>query len=134
MSATFAGMRRHHSVRFLLNEKDGKPSEMSRIDFSRKLIQHTLQIPPKDLNCILALPFNKGFDVSFASAVVFRDFWTKFENVKPQFSAFGVGKLTDNALKTLIVRMFNETGSAEDICSRLGRYCTVKRPGYQGER
>lgn len=126
MSAAFASIRRHHSVCFLFNEKDGKLVEMSRLDFSRKLIQQTLKIPPKDLNCILALPFNKGFDVSFANAVVFRDFWTKFENVKAQFSAFHVEKLTDNALKTVIVRMFNETVSAEDICSWRGRNCTVK--------
>lgn len=126
MSASHAGMRRHHSVRFTLREKDGKLLEMSRLDFSRKLIQKTLNFNADDLNCILTLPFNKGFDVSFRSAVLLREFWNRYENVKPQFSAFNVEKLTDNALKTVIVRMFNETVNADDICLWLGRYCTVK--------
>lgn len=99
---------------------------MSRLDFSRKLIQKTLMFGPEDINCILTLPFNKGFDVSFRSAVTLRDFWSRFENVKPQFSALNVEKLTDNASKTVIVRMFNETVNADDICLWLGRYCTVK--------
>ncbi len=126
MSAARAGMRRHHSVRFIFKEKDGKLLEMSRLDFSRKLIQKALRFKPDELNCILTLPFNKGFDVSFCSASVLREFWTRFENVKPQFSAFEVEKLTDNASKMVIVRMFNETVNVDDICLWLGRYCTVK--------
>lgn len=126
MAANHAGMRRHHSVRFTFKEKDGKTLVMSRLDFSRKMIQNILKFSPQDINCILTLPFGKGFDVSFVSAAVFRDFWTRFENEKPQFTAFNVEKLTDNAAKTVIVRMFNETVNADDICLWLGRFCTVK--------
>lgn len=126
MSANHAGMRRHHSVRLLFKEVDGKLLWISRLDFSRKLIQNALNFKPEDLNCIFTLPSNKGFDVSFRSAFVLKEFWTRYENVKSQFSAFIVEKLTDNALKTVIVRMFNETVNADDIWWWLGRYCTVK--------
>ena len=126
MSAARAGMRRHHSVRFLLKEVDGKLPQMSRLDFSRKLIQKALGFTPQQLNCVLTLPFSKGFDVSFVSSVVLSDFWNKFEKVKTQFSGFTVEKLTDNSLKVVIVRLFNEMVNAEDICLWLGRYCSVK--------
>ena len=126
MSATSAGMRRHNSVRFKFAEKDGKTLAMSRLDFSRKYIQKILGFTATELNCILALPFNKGFDVSFSSATGLRDFWTRYENVKTQFIAFEVEKLTDNAAKVVIVRMFNETVNAGDIEVWLGRFCTVK--------
>lgn len=126
MSATRAGMRRHHSVRFLLKEVDGKLLEMSRLDFSRRLIQQALGFKPDSLNCILTLPFGKGFDVSFVSAATLAEFWNRFEKSKTQFSAFTVEKLTDNTHKVVIIRMFNEMVKAEDICTWLGRYCTVK--------
>ncbi|KAJ3592744.1 hypothetical protein NHX12_007871 [Muraenolepis orangiensis] len=122
MSFAHAGMKRHHSVRFKFKE----PRQISRLDFSRKLIQGVLRFSPDDLNCILSLPFNKGFDVSFRAATTFSDFWTRFENVKDQFSAFDVERLNDNAFKTVIVRMFNETVNADDICIWLARYCTVR--------
>ncbi|XP_032428228.1 uncharacterized protein LOC116725923 [Xiphophorus hellerii] len=73
---------------------------------------------------IASRPF--GSDSGPLLWVVIADFWTRFENAKTQFSAFDVEKLTDNSLKAVIVRMFNETVSAEDICMWLGRYCTVR--------
>src|SRR4029434_8082934 len=126
MSAPRAGVRRHHSVRFLFTEVEGTLLEMSRLDFSRKLLQKTLGFSPDSLNCIVALPQKKGFDVSFASALLLNSFWLKFEMAKDQFTMFKVEKLTDNSQKIVFVRMFNETVTGEDIHVWLARYCTVK--------
>lgn len=99
---------------------------MPRLDFSRKLIQQTLKFNASDINCIIALPQRRGFDVSFMTGAILRDFWQRFEEVKEQFSIFRIEKLTDHASKMVIVKMFNETVNPEDIKLWLERYCTVK--------
>ena len=123
-----SGMRRHHTVRFKFKSVDGSLVQMSRLDFSRKHIQTILKFTPNDLNCILSLPFNKGFDVSFAAATTLKEFWTRYETVRDQFLAFEVERLNDDSFKTVVVRMFNETVNANDICIWLARFCTVRAP------
>ncbi|XP_029601123.1 uncharacterized protein LOC115184233 [Salmo trutta] len=132
MSAAQAGMRRHHAVRLLLKEKGGKTMELSRLDFSRKFLQKELRFVPAQVNYILTLPYGKGFDVSFAGASFLREFWGKLQNAQNTQGSlaamFEVIKLTDNSIKTVIVRMYNETVQPEDVAVWLGRYCNVKGP------
>lgn len=127
MSAARVGIRRHHSVRFIFNKNnDGTLMAMSRLDFSRKLVQKVLGFSATDVNCLLTLPQNRGFDLSFKSAALLNVFWSRVESVKASLSMFTVEKLTDNSLKVVVVRMFNETVSGEDIAIWLARYCSVR--------
>lgn len=122
-------------MRLLLKEKGGKIMELSRLDFSRKFLQKELGFHPAQVNCILALPYGKGFDVSFANASFLREFWGQLQNslnIQGSLTAmFEVTKLTDNSIKTVIIRMYNETVQPEDVAVWLGRYCNVKGPLVQ---
>ena len=119
-------------MRFLFNnDNGGKMFEMSRLDFSRKLLQKACGFTPADLNCIVNLPQNKGFDVSFKNASLLKMFWDRFEDRRTQFAMFTTEKLTDNTTKMVIVRMFNEMVNVDDIYVWLGRYCTVKGPAIK---
>lgn len=74
MSDPNPGMRKHHSVRFLLKLKDGNPLDLFRLDFSRKFSQNTLKFNPGVINCILGLPLANRFDVSFQTAALLKEF------------------------------------------------------------
>ena len=126
MSAARVGAFRHNCVRFLFKEKDGKLWEMSRLDFSRKLVTGVLGFVANELNCLVVLPLRKGFDVSFKTALLLNSFWAKFETVRPKFEMFSVEKLTDDTNKIIVARMFNEMVKGEDIATWLGRYCCVR--------
>ena len=126
MSAARAGMKRHNSVRFLFKVVDGTKLELSRMDFSRILLQKKLRFTAADLNCILALPSAQGFDVSFTTASLLKEFWIRYEDCRDYISQiFEMEKLTDNTLKVVIVRMFNETVNPADVSLWLSRYCKV---------
>ena len=131
MAAARVGARRHCCVRLLLREKDGKRIELSRLDFSRKLLAGVLQFVPGDINCLVVLPQGQGFDVSFRTPQLLMSFWNKLEKVKEKFAMFNIEKLTDTNQKFVVLRMFNETVECEDICTWLANYCLVKGPAQK---
>ena len=127
MSAARAGMRRHCTIRF--NIKDEGLAVLTRMDFIKKYILGYGQVKVADINCIFKLPFGKGFDVSFLSNNNKTRFWNRYNEVKDQFTAFGLEDLSGTPEKVVTVRMFNETVSELDIKTWLERYCeTVKSP------
>ena len=113
-------------MRFNLKPKDGRLLELSRLDFSRKLVKGYLRFSPGDVNCLLVLPHGKGFDLSFKTQECLRDFWCRFETLKEKFEMFEVEKLSDESLKVVIVKMYNELVNGSDIETWLGRYCWVR--------
>lgn len=126
------GERRYHCVRFSLKKKYTEGDlrmEMGRLEFSRCVLQRALKFEPKDLNCLIALPNGMSWDVSFCNEGVYRAFWTRYEEKKdlPALVMFNVEALSDNSVKTVVVRMLNESVTDCDIRTWLCRYCDVKR-------
>ena len=53
------------------------------------------------------LPHGKGFDLSFKTQECLREFWCRFK-------IFEVEKLSDESLKVVIVKMYNELVNGSD--------------------
>ncbi|KAJ8361958.1 hypothetical protein AAFF_G00409130 [Aldrovandia affinis] len=68
----------------------------------------------------------KGFDVSFQTARILAGFWSAFEEVKDQFAMFETERLTDDLVKVVILRMYNEMVDERDLVTWLARYCGVR--------
>ncbi|KAJ8355140.1 hypothetical protein AAFF_G00091400 [Aldrovandia affinis] len=68
----------------------------------------------------------KGFDVSFKTARILAEFWTAFEKEKDRFGMFELERLTDDLVKVVILRMFNEMVDERDLVTWLARYCGVR--------
>ena len=128
MATARVGIRRHCCARFNLREKDGRMFEMSRLDFSRRILRDLLGFVPAEINCLVVLPQGRGFDVSFKNSLLLNSFWQKYEKVADKLAMFNLDKLTDDSIKTAIVRMYNETVEQADITTWLSRFCEVRGP------
>lgn len=132
MSASRMGVRRHHCVRFSLKRKftEGPDKiEMSRLEISRSVIQRTLKFVPSVINCIIALPNGNSWDVSFAHAIALAQFWKEKERLRGNevMNQFDIEALTDNSVRTVVIKMYNEMVAEQDIQTWLERYCIVKK-------
>lgn len=126
MAATRVGVRRHHCARFCLKESESL--EITRTDFSKRVLQKELGLKPGDVFCLINLPGGKGWDVSLMSSSVMEYFWRRYEEKRYEglLREFNVERLSYTGVKTVFVKMFNELVEAEDVATWLARFCTVK--------
>ena len=70
---------------------------MTRLEFSRAVLQRAMGFVPGDLNCLVKVPGNADiFDVSFKNANVLERFWNLYREGKdrPPLSNFQVQPLS----------------------------------------
>ena len=102
---------------------------MTRLEFSRAVLQRAMGFVPGDLNCLVKVPGNADiFDVSFKNANVLERFWNLYREGKdrPPLSNFQVEPLSDTESKVVTVQFYNETVQDYDVSTWLGRYGEVK--------
>ena len=109
-----------------MREKEGRLFEMSPLDFSRRILRDLLGFVPAEINCLVVLPQGRGFEVSFKNSLLLNSFCQKYEKVADKLGMFTLDKLTDESIKTVIVRMYNETVEQSDIITWLSRFCEVR--------
>lgn len=127
--ATFLqpGMRRHHAVRFVLTPALDL-AYLTRLDFSRRIVQTVLGMSPAELNCLVKLPGSREiFEVSFKDANCLQKFWKTYEEKKGEdpMCRFVVEPLSDREVKVVTVNFYNEAVCDVDIETWLRRHCIV---------
>ncbi|MGH0142883.1 UNVERIFIED_CONTAM: hypothetical protein FKN15_077271 [Acipenser sinensis] len=126
MAAT-AGVRRFNVLRF--NWSNKKDVSLSRLDFSRQILQRLLEVKPEDLNCLIKHPgIDVSFDVSFVSNGAMEKCLEVYNKKKKDapFSQFLVEPLSDREIKVVTIQFYSEVVNDYDIETWLHRHCKVK--------
>lgn len=125
--AARTGVRRHNVIRFTW--RDEKDVFLSRLDFSRQIIQKLLEVKPEELNCLIKCPGTAVcFEVSFVSTGVMKRCLELYKEKKkePPLSQFLVEPLSDREIKVVTIQFYRETVTDYDIETWLHRHCKVK--------
>ncbi|MBN3302040.1 ZCHC3 protein, partial [Amia calva] len=117
-------------ARFTKEGEEGE-QQMSRIQFSREIIQEGMGFAPTDINCLVKLPGKKEeFDVSFRTSHLLDLCHWKYiqENKQGIWAGFRITILSDAQYKMTTIQFFSETVSDEDVDTWLRRhYGLLKR-------
>ncbi|XP_066570713.1 uncharacterized protein LOC136759645 [Amia ocellicauda] len=121
MAQRTAGVRRHNAVRFS-REAGGETAELTRLEFSRSVLQRGLGFAPSELNCVVKLPEPR--DVFEECGILFQkeykdlqDTWTLGESF---WSGSNVSRAEGMAvfLKNPFIEVIKTLGSGREPKSR----------------
>ncbi|MBN3295130.1 ZCHC3 protein, partial [Amia calva] len=122
-----AGVRRHNAVRFS-REAGAETAALTRLEFSRSVLQRGLGFAPSELNCVVKLPGPRDvFEVSFKNPHVLECFWNIYREKKEclPLSDFVVDALTDREIKIVTIQFYNEAVAEYDVEVWLRRHCEI---------
>lgn len=124
--------RRHNAVRFTRTQQEETEPGLTRLEFSRTILQRGMGFSPSDLNCLVKLPgLKEVFEVSFRNPQKLQEMWSFWGENKylAPYKEFCVDALTDREMKVVTVQFFNEAVSDYDITTWLNRYGRVSSEG-----
>ena len=112
-----------------VTRQERRVTGLTRLEFSRAVLQRAMGFVPGDLNCLVKVPGNADiFEISFKNANVLERFWNLFREGKDKTprSNFDVEPLPDTENKVVTVQFYNEAVQDHDVSTWLGRYGLVK--------
>ncbi|MBN3296261.1 ZCHC3 protein, partial [Amia calva] len=127
MAQRTAGVRRHNAVRFS-REAGAETAALTRLEFSRSVLQRGLGFAPSELNCVVKLPGPRDvFEVSFKNPQVLESFWNLYRGKKDSMplSDFVVDALTDREIKIITIQFYNEAVAEHNAEVWLRRHCEI---------
>ncbi|MBN3301526.1 ZCHC3 protein, partial [Amia calva] len=127
MAQRTAGVRRHNAVRFS-REAGAETAALTRLEFSRSVLQRGLGFAPSELNCVVKLPGPRDvFEVSFKNPQVLESFWNLYREKKDSMplNDFVVDALTDREIKIVTIQFYNEAVAEYDVEVWLRRHCEI---------